>query len=86
MNDMNWILSVSNQDNDGWVDMAKTWHPSIALQLKEGLESMGLDCRILHQVGNVRLREDLTWNKALELGKFMEGIDEFDQHIHDRLV
>ncbi|RXT15339.1 hypothetical protein [Ammoniphilus sp. CFH 90114] len=85
MQNMNWILSVTSEESQDWVDMAKTWHPSVALQLKDGLESMGLTCRILHQVGNVRLKEDLTWDKALELGQFMEGIGEYENDVYERL-
>lgn len=79
MEDMNWIVSVASQGTEDWIDMAKTWHPSVALQMKENLEQMGVPCRILHQVGNVRLKEDLSWEQALEMGRFMEDIQDFDE-------
>ncbi len=85
MDKMNWIVSVSNHDTQDWVEMAKTWHPSVALQIKEGLEDMGLACRILHQVGNVRLKEELTWDKALELGRFMEDLGEQENDVYERI-
>lgn len=83
MEEMNWIVSASNQNQDEWVDMARTWHPSVALQTKEALEDLGLQCRILHQVGNVRLRKELTWGQALEMGKFLEEIEEQDVDLPD---